>query len=101
MENSIGDPFGKFLGGIAVQILKMIEGAGAVLRDDIHGEEAPPPALRDQLLGTVEIALAEAVFLEDVAPSAGGDLEIKSRLDFEDAVAERLQFLLVGPQQRT
>jgi hypothetical protein len=36
------------------------------------------PALSDQLLGDIEVALAEPVLLEEVAPAPRRDLKIQS-----------------------
>ena len=73
------DPLGLLLRCHVVEVVQIVEAARPVLRDDIHREKPLPPTLGKQLLGDIEVALAEAMLLEQVAPASRRDLKIKSK----------------------
>ena len=61
-----------------------------VHRADLDRQPAVLAATVDEVFRSVEIAFRQPVaILEEIAPATGRDLEIQSRVDFQQVVAER------------
>jgi hypothetical protein len=82
------DSGGAGLRSVFIENFEIVEGTGAILRNDVHRKQAATPTLGYDLLRGVEIALAEPMLFEQVTPVSGPD----PKIDFEDEVAKAPSF---------
>ena len=80
----------------SVDLLQILGEPLAVLDADVERQQAGLPAIVDQRLGGIEVALSQPMLLEQVGPAAATRPRCALTLDVEDQVAEGLQIRLVS-----